>query len=174
MILKPGGSSVVIMCCFSVEIQKDEIDALKAALQRTLQAKQDDLNLYSQTIDETKQVFLQALRQLKQSKLQTWWGVRGLPPWTWFRCVVLARRRCRWFCLWQGAVESLQNCSPEYFSKVVCSQVVFVTLLQHAVLPWYYCDPYHTTVYHSHTTLLCIHNVYIHGTILAVTVHMMC
>ena len=57
--------------CFRVEIQKDEIEALKAALQRTLQAKEEDLNLYSQTIDETKQVFLQALRQLKQTKLQT-------------------------------------------------------------------------------------------------------
>ena len=54
-----------------MEIQKDEIEALKAALQRTLQAKEEDLNLYSQTIDETKQVFLQALRQLKQTKLQT-------------------------------------------------------------------------------------------------------
>lgn len=55
----------------TVEIQKDEIEALKAALQRTLQAKEEDLNLYSTTIDETKQVFLQALRQLKQTKLQT-------------------------------------------------------------------------------------------------------
>ncbi|KAK7093088.1 coiled-coil domain-containing protein 13-like [Littorina saxatilis] len=55
----------------TLEIQKDEIDALKAALQRTLQAKEEDLGLYSRTIDETKQVFLQALRQLKQSKLQT-------------------------------------------------------------------------------------------------------
>jgi hypothetical protein len=62
---------VAACLCSSIEIQKDEIDALKAALQRTLQAKQDDLELYSRTIDETKQVFLQALRQLKQSKSQT-------------------------------------------------------------------------------------------------------
>ncbi|KAK7495653.1 hypothetical protein BaRGS_00013100 [Batillaria attramentaria] len=55
----------------TVEIQKDEIESLKAALQRTLQAKEEDLNLYSTTIDQTKQVFLQALRQLKQTKLQT-------------------------------------------------------------------------------------------------------
>ncbi|PVD35725.1 hypothetical protein C0Q70_02688 [Pomacea canaliculata] len=53
-----------------MEIQKDEIEALKAALQRTLQAKEEDLKLYSTTIEETKTVFLEALRHLKQSKLQ--------------------------------------------------------------------------------------------------------
>ncbi|XP_076437318.1 coiled-coil domain-containing protein 13-like [Babylonia areolata] len=65
-----GGSDVQELMT-TMEIQKDEIDALKAALQRTLKAKEDDLNLYSQTIDETKQVFLQALRQLKQSKMMS-------------------------------------------------------------------------------------------------------
>ncbi|KAL8594522.1 hypothetical protein ACOMHN_028876 [Nucella lapillus] len=64
-----SGGADMLEIMTTMEIQKDEIDALKAALQRTLQAKQDDLNLYSQTIDETKHVFLQALRQLKQSKL---------------------------------------------------------------------------------------------------------
>ncbi|ESO96414.1 hypothetical protein LOTGIDRAFT_159823 [Lottia gigantea] len=50
-----------------LEIQKDENEALKSALQSTLNAKQEDLRIYSQTMDETKKVFLQALRQFKQS-----------------------------------------------------------------------------------------------------------
>lgn len=66
-----GGTDDIQEVLATVEIQRDEIEALKAALQRTLQAKEEDLNLYSTTIEETKQVFLQALRQLKQTKLQT-------------------------------------------------------------------------------------------------------
>ncbi|XP_041372186.1 LOW QUALITY PROTEIN: coiled-coil domain-containing protein 13-like [Gigantopelta aegis] len=50
----------------NLEIQKDENDALKAALHSTLQAKDEDLRLYSATMEETKSVFLQALRQVKQ------------------------------------------------------------------------------------------------------------
>ena len=53
--------------CFSLEIQRDENEALKTALQSTLKAKEEDLKMYSDTIDETKKVFLQALRQYKQT-----------------------------------------------------------------------------------------------------------
>ncbi|BFZ06224.1 hypothetical protein BsWGS_09261 [Bradybaena similaris] len=48
-----------------LDIQRDEIDSLKAALERTLKAKNEDMKVYSTTLEETKRVFLQALRQLK-------------------------------------------------------------------------------------------------------------
>ncbi|KAK6180709.1 hypothetical protein SNE40_008710 [Patella caerulea] len=53
-----------------LEIQKDENEALKSALHSTLQAKEEDLRIYSNTIDETKKVLLQALRQYKQNIVQ--------------------------------------------------------------------------------------------------------
>ncbi|CAL1528593.1 unnamed protein product [Lymnaea stagnalis] len=49
-----------------LDIQKDENETLKAALKRTLKAKEEDLKVYSSTLEETKQVFLQALRQMKE------------------------------------------------------------------------------------------------------------
>ncbi|XP_064617596.1 coiled-coil domain-containing protein 13-like [Liolophura sinensis] len=50
----------------SLSIQKDENEALKAALQSTLKAKEEDLRMYTEMMEETKKVFLQALRQHKQ------------------------------------------------------------------------------------------------------------
>ncbi|XP_006817220.1 coiled-coil domain-containing protein 13-like, partial [Saccoglossus kowalevskii] len=47
-------------------IQMDENDALKAALQSTMNAKEDDLKLYHEMMDQTRQVFLQGLRHFKQ------------------------------------------------------------------------------------------------------------
>ncbi|XP_064644578.1 coiled-coil domain-containing protein 13-like [Lineus longissimus] len=49
----------------SLEIQRDENEALKEALQSTLRAKEEDLRLYHQTIDETRKIFLHGLRQFK-------------------------------------------------------------------------------------------------------------
>ena len=49
----------------ALSIQRDENEALKAALESTLQAKQDDLALYNEMIEQTKLVFLQGLRQVK-------------------------------------------------------------------------------------------------------------
>lgn len=51
----------------TLEIQRDENEALKAALQSTLSAKEEDLRLYSEMIEETKKVFIQALRQYKEN-----------------------------------------------------------------------------------------------------------
>ena len=51
-----------------LEIQKDENESLKNALQRTLKAKNEDLKVYSSTLDETKKVFLEALRQMKEKQ----------------------------------------------------------------------------------------------------------
>jgi len=48
-----------------LEIQQDENQSLKQALQRTLKAKNDDLKVYGSTLEETKKVFLEALRQMK-------------------------------------------------------------------------------------------------------------
>jgi hypothetical protein len=45
---------------FRLEIQKDEIDSLKATLKNTLKAKEEDLRTYAQMMEETKMVFLQA------------------------------------------------------------------------------------------------------------------
>lgn len=50
---------------WTYSLQRDEIDSLKAALERTLKAKNKDMKVYSTTLEETKRVFLQALRQLK-------------------------------------------------------------------------------------------------------------
>ncbi|KAJ8337376.1 hypothetical protein SKAU_G00385960 [Synaphobranchus kaupii] len=47
-------------------IQLDENEALKAALRSALQAKEEDLRLYSDMMGQVKHVFLQALRQHKQ------------------------------------------------------------------------------------------------------------
>ncbi|XP_048728819.2 coiled-coil domain-containing protein 13-like isoform X1 [Ostrea edulis] len=51
----------------NLEIQRDENEALKAALQSTLKAKEEDLRMFGEMMDETKHVFLQALRQYKQN-----------------------------------------------------------------------------------------------------------
>ncbi|XP_074652868.1 coiled-coil domain-containing protein 13-like [Tubulanus polymorphus] len=48
-------------------IQQDENSALKAALKSTLKAKEEDLNLYHQTLEETRKVFIQGLRQFKHN-----------------------------------------------------------------------------------------------------------
>ncbi|KAH9519253.1 Coiled-coil domain-containing protein 13 [Bulinus truncatus] len=49
------------------EILRDENETLKATLKRTIQAKEEDLKIYSSTLDETKKLFLQALRQMKET-----------------------------------------------------------------------------------------------------------
>lgn len=51
---------------FRMEIQQDENEALKAALQSTLRAKEEDLKLYNDMMEETKKVFLLGLRQYRQ------------------------------------------------------------------------------------------------------------
>lgn len=52
----------------SLSIQRDENEALKAALESTLRAKEEDLKLYNDMIEQTKLVFLQGLRQIKSQK----------------------------------------------------------------------------------------------------------
>ena len=50
---------------YSLEIQRDENAALKAALTSTLKAKEEDLKLYQQIMQQTREAFLQGLRQYK-------------------------------------------------------------------------------------------------------------
>lgn len=50
----------------SLLIQKDENDALKAALKSTLEAKEEDLRLYVEMLESTKRVFLDGLKEFKQ------------------------------------------------------------------------------------------------------------
>ena len=44
----------------------EEMEALRATLKATLQAKAEDLQLYNDMMSQVKQVFLHALRQHKQ------------------------------------------------------------------------------------------------------------
>ncbi|XP_022109142.1 coiled-coil domain-containing protein 13-like [Acanthaster planci] len=48
-------------------IKIDENDALKSAVKSTLKAKEEDLKLYHDMMRQTKEVFLQGLRQFRQS-----------------------------------------------------------------------------------------------------------
>ena len=45
----------------------DENHALKSALQSSMKAKGEDLKLYHAMMKQTKEVFLQGLRQFKQT-----------------------------------------------------------------------------------------------------------
>ncbi|XP_052664145.1 coiled-coil domain-containing protein 13 isoform X2 [Harpia harpyja] len=47
-------------------IQLDENEALKAALETTVRKKEEDFKLYQDTMDQVKDIFLQAIRQQKQ------------------------------------------------------------------------------------------------------------
>ncbi|XP_053485959.1 coiled-coil domain-containing protein 13 isoform X2 [Ictalurus furcatus] len=53
-----------------VATQKEELEGLRSSLKQVMQAKEEDLQLYSTMISQVKQVFLQALRQHKQSSNQ--------------------------------------------------------------------------------------------------------
>ncbi|XP_060782557.1 coiled-coil domain-containing protein 13 [Neoarius graeffei] len=50
--------------------QQEELKLLRSSLKQVLQAKEEDLQLYTSLISQVKQVFLQALRQHKQSSKQ--------------------------------------------------------------------------------------------------------
>ncbi|XP_061852990.1 coiled-coil domain-containing protein 13 isoform X2 [Colius striatus] len=49
-------------------IQLDEIEALKAALETTSRKKEEDFKLYRDTMDQVKDIFLQAIQEQKQEK----------------------------------------------------------------------------------------------------------
>ncbi|XP_037242801.1 coiled-coil domain-containing protein 13 [Falco rusticolus] len=49
-------------------IQQDENEALKAALETTVRKKEEDFKLYQDTVDQVKDIFLQAIQQQKQEE----------------------------------------------------------------------------------------------------------
>ncbi|XP_055565933.1 coiled-coil domain-containing protein 13 [Falco biarmicus] len=49
-------------------IQQDENEALKAALETTVRKKEEDFKLYQDTMDQVKDIFLQAIQQQKQEE----------------------------------------------------------------------------------------------------------
>jgi len=55
------------VCAYRLDIQRDENEALKVALQSTLQAKEDDIKLYMDMIAETKTVFIQGIQQVRKN-----------------------------------------------------------------------------------------------------------
>jgi len=52
-----------------LSIQLDNNDALKEALDTTLKAKEDDLKIYNEMVSQTKKIFLQGMRQYKQTMI---------------------------------------------------------------------------------------------------------
>lgn len=58
------------LCHCRLAAQQEELEALRSSLKQVLHAKEEDLQLYSTMISQVKQVFLQALRQHKQSSKQ--------------------------------------------------------------------------------------------------------
>ncbi|XP_075602946.1 coiled-coil domain-containing protein 13 isoform X3 [Balearica regulorum gibbericeps] len=50
----------------SLMIQLDENEALKAALETTVRKKEEDFKLYQDTMDQVKEIFLQAIQQQKE------------------------------------------------------------------------------------------------------------
>ncbi|XP_044281109.1 coiled-coil domain-containing protein 13 isoform X2 [Varanus komodoensis] len=51
-----------------LEIQMEENEGLKNALQEAMKSKEEDFRAYQETVDQVKQIFLKALRQQKQDK----------------------------------------------------------------------------------------------------------
>ena len=56
---------VFFSCRLSIQMENN--DALKDALAASLQAKEDDMRLFNDMVEQTKKIFLQGLRQYKQS-----------------------------------------------------------------------------------------------------------
>ncbi|KAM6281652.1 coiled-coil domain-containing protein 13 [Porphyrio hochstetteri] len=52
----------------SLMIQQNENKALKAALETTLRRKKEDFKLYQDTVDQVKEIFIQAIQQQKQEE----------------------------------------------------------------------------------------------------------
>ena len=62
---KLGMTEEVLLLC-SIEILYDENRALKEALENALKCKDEDVQLYMNMMEETKRIFLDGLRQVRQ------------------------------------------------------------------------------------------------------------
>jgi hypothetical protein len=56
---------------YRLAIQKDDNDALKEALESTLEGKKEDFQYYQDIVEQTKRVFLQGLHQYRQTSSPT-------------------------------------------------------------------------------------------------------
>lgn len=65
-----SAAKLTSLCCCRLAAQQEELEVLRSSLEQVLQAKEEDLQLYSTMISQVKEVFLQALRQHKQSSKQ--------------------------------------------------------------------------------------------------------
>jgi len=52
---------------FRLDIQRDENEALKVALQTTLAAKEDDIRMYMDMMEEAKKVFIQGIQLVQRN-----------------------------------------------------------------------------------------------------------
>jgi len=50
-----------------LDIQRDENEALKIALQTTLAAKEDDIRMYMDMMEEAKKVFIQGIQHVQRN-----------------------------------------------------------------------------------------------------------
>jgi len=57
----------VIIVVFRLDIQRDENEALKVALQSTLKAKEDDIKTYMDMMADTKAVFIRGIQQVRMN-----------------------------------------------------------------------------------------------------------
>ena len=60
-----------VVYLYRLAIQKDENDALKDALESTLEGKKEDFQYYQDIVEQTKRVFLHGLHQYKQTSSPT-------------------------------------------------------------------------------------------------------
>jgi len=58
------------VCACRLDIQRDENEALKVALESTLRAKEDDIKMYMDMMEETKKVFVQGIQQVRKNSSQ--------------------------------------------------------------------------------------------------------
>ena len=57
----------IILFWNRLEIQKDENGALKEALDSTLRAKDEDMKIYQAMVEQTKYIYLEGLKHIKQT-----------------------------------------------------------------------------------------------------------
>lgn len=64
---------VCVVCVWHrLDIQCDENEALKVALETTLKAKEEDIKMYMDMIEETKTIFIQGIQQVRKNNPRAW------------------------------------------------------------------------------------------------------
>ena len=64
---------VTVLCLqYRLDIQRDENEALKIALQTTLAAKEDDIRMYIDMMEEAKKAFIQGIHHVQRNLPHDW------------------------------------------------------------------------------------------------------